>query len=272
MPESDYLRALFLGIVQGIAEFLPISSSGHIVVLNELLESLTGGSSNRAENYELNLALHAGTLLSILVVYRRDLVRLAKDYRLCALILVATLPLVAIGVSPLRERVETVFESALVAGFGLLATAALLVVGQRAERDGLPFGRCPTLSDLPPLRALAVGLFQTAALVPGVSRSGSTIAGGLMCGLGREPSTTFSFLIAIPAIAGAACLLGLEIREKGATGTAPGALLLGGAVAFLVGVLALRWLLRLVSQRRLHWFSWYCAAAGLATIVWQLSR
>ena len=264
MPAWDYLNAVILGVIQGIAEFLPISSSGHIVVANRLLAEVSGTALR--DSFELNLALHAGTLLSILVVYRQDIGQLPSRRRLCVGIAAATLPLVVIGlVEPLREGVETLFESPLVAGFGLLATSLLLAVGCRSERDS------HALDGISPLRALLIGLFQAGALVPGVSRSGSTISGGLISGLGREAATTFSFLVAIPAITGAAVLLAKKLLESDGGATPAAALLLAGAVSFLVGLVSLRWLLRLVSQRKLHWFAWYCALAGMATIIWQFA-
>ena len=266
MIDSEYLNAIILGVIQGIAEFLPISSSGHLVIANEFLQSSSGSKIGQG-GFALTLALHIGTLLSILVVYRHDLKQILGRRHLCVGIIAATMPLVAIDLIPsLLDWVEAAFENTLAAGFGLLVTAAVLAVGQRWARDSW------SLDELPVSSALLVGLFQAVALIPGVSRSGTTIAGGLLTGLNREAATTFSFLIAIPAISGAACLLILKALKGEAMGTAPGALLLGGAVAFLVGVVALRWLIRLVSQGRLQWFSWYCAAAGTATIAWQLSR
>lgn len=265
MPGSDYLEAIVLGVVQGLAEFLPISSSGHLVILGEILRGVTGRSVDPESNLQMNVALHVGTLLSILWVYRADLPGLLNRRSLCAGIAVATLPLVVVALTPLKDHVESLFASPLSAGIALLITAALLVVGQRLERVR------HELDQVPAAVALLIGLLQATALIPGISRSGSTIAGGMLAGLRREASATFSFLIAIPAISGAAVLTAKDAWDGTGGAHSTGALLVGILVSFIVGLSALRWLLRMVSQRRLHWFAWYCAAAGSATVLWQLA-
>ncbi|HUG93172.1 MAG TPA: undecaprenyl-diphosphate phosphatase [Planctomycetaceae bacterium] len=263
MHGSTWLEAILLGVVQGITEFLPISSSGHLVIVGELIRRVTGERPDPEANLQLNIALHAGTLLSILWVYRADVLGLRTRPWLCLAIVVATLPAAAVGLTA-KDSIEALFATPLVAGACLWITAGLLVAGQRCERgdkdlDGLSQGR-----------ALAVGAFQAVALLPGVSRSGSTIAGGLLMGLKREAATAFSFLIAIPAIGGATVLMLRDALETGGTRTAPGVLAAGAATACLVGVLSLRILIRLVVARKLHWFAWYCALAGTATVIWQL--
>lgn len=264
MTLSDALYAVILGVVQGIAEFLPVSSSGHLVICGELIQRWTGRAIDPEGDLRMNIALHIGTLFSILVIYRAELWELRRRPRVVAGIVIATLPLVVIALTPLKDWVEAAFQTPLVAGVGLLVTAALLAVGQRFERDA------DALDQLTPGGALAVGLFQAVAIVPGISRSGSTISGGLLIGLRREAAAAFSFLIAIPAIGGASVLMAKEVLERPTSLRDWPLWLLGGAVAFAVGLLALRWLIRLITRRRLHWFAWYCAAAGTATIVWQL--
>jgi len=258
MAGQDYVDAIFLGIVQGIAEFLPISSSGHLVILQNLL-----GHNSEVENLELNIALHLGTLFSIIVVYRAELFQVIRNRRLLAGIIVATLPLVLIGLF-FKSSLAQIFGNPLVAGFGLLLTSVFLLLGQRLERrDALPSDRIGMLG------ALAVGLFQAVAIIPGVSRSGSTIAGGLIVGLDRDSAAKFSFLIAIPAIAGASVLLVSDSLQQSAGERVWGAYCVGAIVSFSVGYLSLRWLLSIVSRRKLHWFSAYCFVVGTATIVWQ---
>jgi undecaprenyl-diphosphatase len=263
MMGSEILETVLLGIVQGIAEFLPISSSGHLVICGELLARFSGRPIDPEGNLQMNVALHVGTLGSILWVYRSELRALVGRRQLCVGIVVATIPLVIVGLT-LRDWFERVFQTPLIAGCGLLVTAAMLWLGQKLEREE------HELDGVSPRRALTVGLFQAFALVPGISRSGSTIAGGLLTGMRREAATTFSFLIAIPAILGAATLEGKKIWENGSVVGDPVALVLGMLTAFLVGVVALRWLLRIVSERKLHWFAAYCLTVGLATIVWQV--
>jgi undecaprenyl-diphosphatase len=140
----------------------------------------------------------------------------------------------------------------------------MLLLGQKLEscRD--------TLQTLKVRQALIVGLFQAIAPFPGVSRSGSTIAGGLLSGLTRDTAAQFSFLIAVPAIGGATLVYAAKLLKSGTTQYAPSSLIAGTIVSFVVGVLALRWLIAVISRRRLHWFAYYCLVVGLATIAWQL--
>jgi undecaprenyl-diphosphatase len=222
----------------------------------------------------MNIALHVGTLFSIAVVYRAELKGMWKRPRLCLLIVLATIPAAAVGLT-LKPLLEEAFASPLVVGCGWVVTAGLLLAGQRLQRDE------QTLDTMRTSAAVLIGMFQAVALIPGISRSGSTIAGGLIAGLKRETAAAFSFLIAIPAIAGAAvvecapAIRALCGSTPSATAVASayeiGPLLVGGATSFVVGLFALRWLIGVVAQRRLHWFAYYCLALGVATVVWQLS-
>ena len=265
MPDSEYIiEALILGVVQGIAEFLPISSSGHLVILSELLHKLTGREVDPDSSLQMNVALHFGTLLSILVVYREDLIRLIYNRRLCLWIVLATVPVVIVGLG-FKDLIKQNMQSPLSSGCFLLVTAALLLVAHKSQKADIP------LEKLSWSQALTIGIFQAVAIIPGISRSGSTIAGGLVVGIRRDAATTFSFFIAIPAILGAVFLTVLDIFAENGGVHSPWALLLGAAVAFVVGLFSLRWLIRLISQQKLYWFAWYCSFAGLATILWQLS-
>lgn len=264
MPGAEYIEAIVLGIVQGIAEFLPISSSGHLVILQEPLSRWLGTPADETGNLQLYVALHFGTLLSILVVYRDDLKQLVRKPRLCIAIVLATIPVVIVGFG-FKDALEEAFATPLLAGCMLLVTAFLLLLGQRMERGDR------SCDEISLLQAVAIGLFQAVAIVPGISRSGSTIAGGLVVGLRRDAAATFSFFIAIPAISGAVVLHLAEAVTKGEWGeTSVSALLVGAGTSFVVGYFALRWLLRIVSQRRLHWFAYYCGLAAAATIIWKV--
>ncbi len=261
---NDYVRVMILAVVQGIAEFLPISSSGHLVIIDELLRQ---GKSVENEAMTLNIVLHIGTLGSILVVYFDRLKRLVfeADWHLCAAIVIASIPAGIVGIC-FKKKLEPMFESAWVAGCGLLVTATLLILSQ-----WIPTGQ---FSDrkLPWSIAFIVGCFQAVALVPGISRSGSTISGGLLSGMQRESAGTFSFLIAIPVVGGAALLDSARLLrpvESHPEGIPAGALLLGMLISFLVGIVALRMLLQLISKQRLHYFGYYCLVAGTATILWK---
>ena len=262
MLANEYVQAVVLGIIQGIAEFLPISSSGHLVVVSEVLRQWTGKEFDAKSSLQMNVALHLGTLLSILVVYRDDLLRVARNLRMCVLLGAATVPLVVVGVAA-HDFVEKSLQTSYVAGFGFLITAGLLWVAQRREQGTV------TVESLSWRTAGVVGLFQAVAIVPGISRSGSTISAGVLVGLRRDDSCRFSFLIAVPAIAGAGIWMAAGIfRGEGSAVSWP-ALLIGACVAFVVGLFSLRWLILLVARQKLHWFAWYCVLAGLLTILWQ---
>ena len=244
----DYVYAAILGIVQGIAEFLPVSSSGHLVIVDGLLKHY-GGTVIPPESVTMSIALHFGTLLSILVVYRGELSEIAKNRRLLSLIVLATIPVGVAGLL-LHDQIESVFDTPMLAGAALIVTAVVLLVGRRLQR------RKQETSQLKVSTAGVIGMFQAIAIIPGISRSGSTIAAGLACGLNREQAARFSFLIAIPAIAGAALVRAKDL----VTGNTPidSNLLpvaLGTLVAFLVGIAALSWLLTIVTADRLHWFA-----------------
>jgi undecaprenyl-diphosphatase len=265
MAGEDYLEAVLLGIVQGVAEFLPISSSGHLVIAGELVQRCTGRKVDPESSLQLNVALHLGTLFSILAVYRRDLLRVLRDPRLCALIVLATIP-VAIAGLLLKDAIQQHLFNPLAAGVCLFLTAGLLALAERAA------GGETTVRDLSPKQAALIGLFQAVAILPGVSRSGSTIAGGMLTGVEPEDAARFSFLIAIPAIGGAVVLTSRSMLD-GSGGANPLPVLLAGAVvAFLVGWASLRGLIGLIRRRQLRWFAWYCAVVGAATVVWQLAE
>ncbi len=249
-----YWETFLLGLIQGVAEFLPISSSGHLVVT----EALLGGS---LENLELNVALHFGTLLSILLVYRNTLFKVFLNPKLFSRIVVATLPVVVVGLS-LKEQLEAVSAMPVVAGFGFLVTAALLFTTPKFD-SGIKELEQITLWD-----ALVIGLFQAVAPLPGISRSGSTIVGALCMGVKREAATSFSFYIAIPALSGATILTTKDLLEQGSEGTPLPAVLLGTVTAFIVGIFALKGLIKLVAARKLLWFAWYCLVLGLVVITW----
>ena len=267
-PMNDTLRILILAVIQGITEFLPISSDGHLVVGNELLKRWQGRTQPE-EALTLILALHLGTLGSIAVVYFERLRQIVRelDWRLCSMIALASVPAAIVGIG-FKKTFEELFNSPLAAGYGFLLTSFMLLLGQRFQGGSI------TERNLPWPIALIVGCFQAVAILPGVSRSGCTISGGLLCGMERESTATFSFLIAIPAIGGAVLLDAVKLLQPGSNAAAEttpwGLYSLGAVVSFFVGIAALRLLLRMLSRQKLHWFGYYCLAAGLLTIVWQV--
>lgn len=256
-------QIILLAIVQGIAEFLPISSSGHLVVLATLL----GADAENFDLVELNIVLHAGTLGSILVVYRKQLFEaLTKDWRILFLLAVATMPAVIAAIVLKITDADDLLESPLVAGICLLVTGMILLLSQRlAQRE-------QTYAATSWSQAWWIGCAQALAILPGISRSGSTICSGQSLGLSREGAATFSFLMAVPAILGAIVLeLAKSLADSSDTdnGLPAWLLLLGALVSFAVGWGSLTVLLQMVQRGRLHWFAWWCFAVGLFVLVWQ---
>ena len=273
-----WLFVVVLGIVQGLTEFLPISSSGHLVLVQQLWPRAP--LSPQAQLL-FDAAVHVATLLVVLWVFRERvgwLVRVLLSYvlpveiageeralglRLWGLLGIGTLPTVALGLA-LRSPIEQDFSSTRAVGAALLATGALLfIAGRRAGSRGL--------AEMRFYDALLIGTMQGLAIFPGISRSGFTIATGLLLGLSRELAAEFSFLLSAPAILGAFLLEIHGLRDVStATGARIGAtlgpLLLGSLLALITGVLALRWLLRLLRHGHLRVFAYYCWPLGLAAL------
>ena len=261
---TEYLYAAILGIVQGIAEFLPISSSGHLVLADEILKQLSG-TTLPAESATMSIALHFGTLLAIIVVYRRELPGIIRDFSLLKLILLATIPVGVVGLL-FKDTVETTFNTPLLTGGALIVTAFFLLAGRHLQRRQL------VPSELTAASAGIIGVFQAIAIVPGISRSGITISAGLACGLTREQAARFSFLIAVPAIGGASLVKAKDlITGQVIAGSNFAPVVLGTLIAFIVGIAALRWLLKIVTADRLHWFACYCLVIGIVTVIWQMA-
>jgi undecaprenyl-diphosphatase len=258
----ELLDILILAIVQGIAEFLPISSSGHLVIVEALL-------GHKEDLLTINIVLHAGTLLSIFVFYWHRIWRLlTEDRRALGLIVAGTIPVLIVGL-PLKKYCEHLLESPLLAGCMLPVTGLMLLWISRRPVGALDY---PQMSFR---GALVVGLFQAIAILPGISRSGATISGGLVAGLRRDAAATFAFLLAIPAIGGATLLTLLDLiqdtQAQQALAAPIGYLAIGFAVSFAVGLFALYWLLRWLAQGRLHLFAYWCIAVGIAIVAWQLA-
>jgi undecaprenyl-diphosphatase len=260
--QLSFWQMLILAVVQGITEFLPVSSSGHLVVVSHWLAP----GEDLDQFVELNVVLHLGTLGSIVVYYWRHLVRLlGEDRRILGLIAIGTAPAVAIGL-PLRLFGKDLLASPSLTGAMLLVTGGLLLLASRfTARQSEEYQR------LSPWQALWIGLAQACALLPGISRSGTTISTGLLTGLSPRAATAFSFLLALPAIGGAGVL---EVAKM-AAGRAPASslpmswLAIGALVSFGVGLGAIAILVRMLERNRLHWFAWWCIPLGLLVLAWQ---
>jgi undecaprenyl-diphosphatase len=261
--------AAALGAVQGLTEFLPVSSSGHLALAQAFF-----GVDPGAGGHRFSVVAHGGTLLAVLWMYRRDVVALAKvplqpgtptpARQTLLMMIVATLPLLLVVAPGVEERVVWVESHPRYVGVCLLVTATVLLLAFRRESEaGIDFDPAP-----PTLRqAILIGFAQLVAVLPGVSRSGSTIAAGLGVGLTRAGAARFSFLISIPAILGATVL---ELRklgqEQGAIDPLP--YVVGFVTSFAVGLACLRLLLVIVRHGRIGAFVLYLAVVGTAAIVW----
>jgi len=255
------LEILILAVLQGIGEFLPISSSGHVVVVAAMFDQF-GQPIN--QKLTVNIVLHLGTLLAILVFYWRRICRLlGEDRRVIGLLVVGTLPAVVFGLA-LKLCFEESLEDPLLAGLMFPLTGLMLLAVARQTPGQL------TCRELSFGRALLIGLAQCFAILPGISRSGATIVAGLFSGLKRQEAAAFSFLLAIPAIGGAGVLETISLLRRPLSSDSLGPLALGAATSFLVGLGALWWLLRWLQQGRLHYFAWWVLLLGPIVITWQL--
>lgn len=252
----NWWQAVALGLVQGLTEFLPVSSSGHLVLAERLLGLDPPGVF-------VEVALHVATLVSVLVVYGGRVLSLVRgllrrhpaDLRYVGLLLLASVPAGLVGLT-LRDVVERAFDSTLLVGVALLVTGGLLW----STRGSLARRETPSV-----LGSVGIGTGQALAVLPGISRSGTTVAVALWLGLAPARAAEFSFLLAVPAIAGA-LLLQLGEAAAGAHAVGVGPLLLACAVALVSGVWAIRFLVALLERGRFYAFAPYCWVIGALTV------
>ena len=263
----NWLEALILGIVQGLTEFLPVSSSGHLEIGHALLG--TAGE----ENLLFAVIVHTATVLSTLVILWQEVAKLfqgtfttikwnaEKDY--VAKILVSMIPVFIVGMF-FKDQVEDFFGNGLLlVGICLLITAGLLALSEWLQKRRQNAGHEVTYKD-----ALIIGVAQACAVLPGLSRSGTTIATGLLCGVKKESVAQFSFLMVLIPIMGEA-LLDLLKLLNGTIDCELGAVpaLVGFLAAFATGCFACRFMIEIVRRQRLVWFALYCAIVGTVTII-----
>ena len=262
----DWLQALILGIVQGLTEYLPVSSSGHLAI-GQALFGLESGEDNLA----FTVLLHVATVLSTIVILWKEIVWIFADIfkwkwnegtRYAVNIIISMIPVGIVGLC-FKDQVEEFFgDGLLVVGCCLMVTALLLAFSYYAK----PRQR----ENISPLHAFIIGIAQAVAVLPGLSRSGSTIATGLLLGNKKEKLAQFSFLMVIPPILGEALLDTKDMLEVGVTaslgGISPVAALVGFIAAFVVGCIACKWMIDIVKKGKLIWFAVYCAIVGLLTI------
>lgn len=263
----NWLEALILGVIQGLTEFLPVSSSGHL----EIGQALLGTSGE--ENLSFAVLVHTATVLSTLVVFYREVAQLfrgtfttlrwnaEKDY--VAKILVSMIPVFIIGMF-FKDEVEAFFGNGLLlVGICLLITAILLALSEWLQKKRQGTGHEVGYKD-----AIIIGIAQACAVLPGLSRSGSTIATGLLCGVKKESVAQFSFLMVLIPILGEA-LLDLVDIIQGETSTGLELLpaIIGFVAAFVTGCFACRFMIEIVRRQRLIWFAVYCAIVGSVAII-----
>ena len=267
----NFLQAAILGVVQGLAEFLPISSSGHL----ELAQHLMGLNASEGSMMLLTVLLHVGTLAAVAVIFWRDWVDMLKHLfhsRMLGLLILASLP--ALGVAILLKvvcgGVDVLFGSGFL-GISFLITGAFLLLAEKLSHRGR---HAAGSGQVKAKHALAMGGMQAVALMPGVSRSGSTLLGGIASGLSRETAAKFSFMMSAPAILGSLLLEGKDALENGAFEALSANMLpvaVGMALAAVSGFLAIRYMLKLINRVSLNWFAAYVIVLGLVVIALQVT-
>ncbi len=266
------LLAIILGIVEGVTEFLPVSSTGHLILATELL----GFDAERWAAF--NVIIQLGAILAIVVLYWRTfwavltgmIQRQPMSWRFVRNILIAFLPSAILGFL-LINRIEAMLGNAMVVAVALIAGGIAIILIEKFNRDGDIVG----VAEMPLGRVVGIGLVQCLAMIPGVSRSGATIMGGLMLGIERRTAAEFSFFLAIPTMVGATTLELVKHREAlvaGASGVGFGAVAVGFIVSFLVAIVVVKGFVHYISRHGFAPFGWYRIVAGSAALVWLLAR
>ncbi len=258
----NWLEALILGLVQGLTEFLPVSSSGHL----EITKVIFGDNSAPEESMLMTVVLHAATALSTIVIFRKDIAEIFKglfqfrwndEFIFSLKIVVSMIPAVFVGVL-LESEIEQLFDKQIVlVGTMLIVTAILLYFADKAKN---------TTKNVGYGHAIIIGIAQAIAILPGVSRSGATISTSVLLGIDRAKAARFSFLMVVPLILGkmAKDILSGEIMSS-SIDIAP--LSIGFAASFLTGLLACTWMIQIVKRSKLTYFAAYCLIVGIVAII-----
>jgi undecaprenyl-diphosphatase len=265
----NLLEAAVLGVVEGLTEYLPVSSTGHLTIVERMLGLQTDSEAITA----FTAVIQVGAILAVILYFRREILAVVRaffrglrdpatrettDYRLACYVIVGSIPVGIAGLL-LRDVIEGPLRSLWAVAIGLVAWSAVMVVAERRGR------RERLESDLTLRDAIVVGLTQVFSLVPGVSRSGATISAGLLLGLDRVAATRFAFLLSIPALVGAGAF---ELPSAiGQEGISPGALALGTAMSFVVGYASIAWLLRFVAHHSIAQFVPYRLALAAGVLI-----
>ena len=262
------LQAIILGIIQGLTEFLPVSSSGHL----ELGKAMFDLHLDGADSLTFDVIVHSGTALSTIVVFRKDIANIIKglikfkwneEWKFAVNILISMVPAAFIGLL-FQDQIEFLFENQiLLVGGMLIITGLLLFLADKAKRSDRKVKK---------MDAVIIGISQAIAILPGISRSGATISTSVLLGIDREKAARFSFLMVLPLIIGKS-LLDLKAIYQGdlsTNGIGTPQLLVGFIFAFVAGLLACTWMINLVKKAKLHGFAYYCFAVGIAAALYTL--
>ena len=257
----NVFQALILGIIQGLTEFLPVSSSGHLMFVEQILGIEEVGKS-------FTVVLHLGTLVSVCLVFYKELIALIKKpfQRYVLLLVISTLPVVLAALL-LEDYIDQMFNGGVFLAIGFFLTAAILWISDK-------FKKCDkTNEQITKLDALLIGVGQMFAIMPGLSRSGTTIAVSLSRKVSRQSAAQYSFLLSVPAILGASVLMLKDIVDgsSGLETISPLPLIFGFIAAMLSGLLAIRFMLKLIRRAKLRYFSYYVAALGLFVMLDQFA-
>ncbi|MAM35470.1 MAG: UDP-diphosphatase [Micavibrio sp.] len=256
------LESLFLGIIQGLTEFLPVSSSGHL----ELAKAIFGGDSLPEESMLFTVVVHFATALATILVFRREVVQIIsglfkfknnQEFRFSINIIISMVPAALVGVF-FDEAIEQLFGGqVLLVGFMLLITGILLVFANNAKSGTKSVG---------PFQAIIIGVAQAIAILPGISRSGATIASSILLGVEREKAARFSFLMVVPLIFGKIAKDLMDGGFAASDGHQQMNILIGFAAAFFTGLWACNWMIEIVKRSNLNYFAIYCFIVGIIAI------
>ncbi|MCF8001537.1 MAG: undecaprenyl-diphosphate phosphatase [Halanaerobiales bacterium] len=255
----EIIKIVILGIVQGLTEFLPISSSGHLVILQKLF-------AINENQLLISVLLHFGTLIPVLIVFRKDIFEILsfkKNKRhFIFLIIIASIPTALIGIF-FEDFFENLFSSTISTAFMLIVTGFILLLGDRlANYDS-------TITKFKWLNAIIVGLAQGIAIIPGISRSGSTITASLIQGLKKEDAARFSFILSIPVIGGAGLLEVSDAINIGVNNFNITAMILGVLSAIISGYIAIKYFIYILKKQKLIYFSYYCWILGTIILIYE---
>lgn len=269
----NFLEAIVLGVFQGVAEFLPISSSGHLALLQQLFNIKEG-------NLFFTEMLHFGTLISIFIVYYKDITRIITDIlkligdilkgrkirklttyqKLGLFIIVGSIPTAVIGLT-FEDFFESLYTSIIPIGISLIITGILLYIAEKKSFQN------KKVKDMTVTDSIVIGTFQGIAIIPGISRSGSTIVAALFRGLDKSLATEFSFLLALPATFGAFLLGIIKVFKEDSAVIVNAPLILGVVLSTIVGVISIKILIKILKKNKLHYFSYYLWVVGIITIL-----